>query len=550
MAKNIGRQKSIFETVGVIVLVALLLIQALALVHIASHKGGMHTDEYYSYILSNSYDADCIADDSEMWGRWLDGGEFKKYLAVEYGERFSYGRVYYNNTLDVHPPLYYFLLHTVCSFAPEYYSPWLGMGTNIVLMLATQVLLFLLAKRVTGSSLWAVTPVAIYGGTMAFVDTALFIRMYALLSFFTVLLLLVHHRFVRSDRKRRWIFGCAGVTFLGIFTQYYFAFFAFFIAASCCVWLLCRRDWKSLLLYAAAMLLSVVLVFVVYPAGITQIMGSETTNIGNEVWGNMLNFSGWGRAVLSMGKQVLELLIAGLQGHLLLALGMVAGVVILSLLFRHKAVTTEIALKTELIETLAVCASLIAAVVVITHVSGKFVYVRYIYNLFPVGALVICLFIWMVSKKWKMNENIVALGVVAVWMVGSIGLVENDLCSYLFKERTAQDQEIIELYDDGKRPLLLLNNGCNYQATGLMHFLLAGQEVFLGDYTENLDMEQILSQVDCSHGAVFVVLTDQYWSTGLDGDEVMMDVVSSGTQFSTYEEIGECDFSTAYLALP
>lgn len=548
MAKNAGKQKGI--QIGSAVLVLLLLVQALALVYIASHKGGMHTDEYYSYILSNSYDADCIADDSTMWGRWLDGGDFEKFLAVEDGERFAYGRVYYNNTLDAHPPLYYFLLHTVCSFVPGCYSPWFGIGMNIVLILATQGLLFLLAKKVTGSSLWAVTPVAVYGGTMAFVDTALFIRMYALLSFFTVLLLLVHHGFIRNAHKRGWIPECAAVTFLGIFTQYYFAFFAFFIALSCCVWLLCHREWKSLLLYAVAMLLSVVLVFVVYPAGITQITGSDTNNIGNEVWGNMLNFSGWGESILSLGKQVVELLIAGLQSHRILALCMTAGAGILSILFCHKNTTAETALRTEFIETTAVCASLIAAFVVIAHVSGKFLYARYVYHLFPVGALVACLFIWMASKKWKLNENIVALGVVAVWMVGCAGLVENDLCSYLFKGRTAQDQKIIELYDDGERPLLLLNNGSNYQATGLMHFLLAGKDVFLGDYTKGLDMEQILSQVDCSHGAVFVLLTDQYWSAGLDGDEVMTEVISSGAPFSMYEEIGECDFSTAYLALP
>lgn len=72
MAKNAGKQKGI--QIGSAVLVLLLLVQALALVYIASHKGGMHTDEYYSYILSNSYDADCIADDSTMWaGGWMAG---------------------------------------------------------------------------------------------------------------------------------------------------------------------------------------------------------------------------------------------------------------------------------------------------------------------------------------------------------------------------------------------------------------------------------------------------------------------------------------------
>lgn len=42
-----------------------------------------------------------------------------QYVMVAENERFDYATVYYNQTQDVHPPLYYFFLHTVCSAVPR-----------------------------------------------------------------------------------------------------------------------------------------------------------------------------------------------------------------------------------------------------------------------------------------------------------------------------------------------------------------------------------------------------------------------------------------------
>lgn len=538
------------ETIGICFFAALLLIQALSLVCMGLRKEGMHIDEYYSYILSNSYDSDCISSDDTVWNRWLAGESFQKYLTVENGERFTYGRVYYNNTLDAHPPLFYFLLHTVCSFFSGQYSPWFGMGLNIALILATQIVLFLLTRRITGNTLWGGASVAIYGGTQAFFDTGLFIRMYALLTLLTVLLLLVHYSLLTKPRKRT-ILGCAAITFLGVFTQYYFAFFAFFLALTTCIWFLCRREYKKLMLYAAAMLLAVVLVFVVYPAGITQITGSETNNVGKEVWANLFNFSGWIGAVLSMVQQAAMLMLLGLWQYKWLAACIVVLVVLIAFWIRRKAPESVADdLKKEFLSILTLCLMLAATVFLIAHISGKFTYVRYIYNILPIVALASCLIVRLIARGLRLQGKLIAAGVVVVWLLGTVGVLRDSNCSYLYTERAEQDREIIQLYENGKRPLIMLNKRSNYQPTGLMHYLLAGEDVFLGDYTQIADMEAVLSSVDCSDGVVFIVLTDQYWSNGFDGDEVMREVVSDCAVFGGYEQVGSCDFSTAYLAKP
>lgn len=548
---SMKQKNSAYETVGTILLAVVLIIQAVCLVHVGLQKQGMHIDEYYSYILSNSYDTDRISHDEQVWNTWLSGDSFRKYLTVAEGEQFSYGKVYYNNTQDAHPPLYYFLLHTLCSFFPEKYTPWFGLGLNIILILVTQLLLFCLAREMTGSSLWGVVPVALYGGMMAFFDTTLFIRMYALLTLFTVLLLFLHCRLIKNPYKVSTFLGCFVVTFLGVFTQYYFAFFAFFIAIASCIWLLCRHDYKLLLIYAGGMLFSVLCVFIVFPAGITQITGSETNNVGNEVWGNIFNFSGWKTALISMYDQAYPLVVSGILDYKWAAIGIAVTAFLLSCLFRKKDRDFEQSESDwrKNIPLVAVLLSLLIAIVaLISHISGKFVYVRYIYNLFPVAALAVSMCIWLIAKELKLHKNILAIGVIVVWLLGTAGVVQNNRCSYLFTALADQDEQIMEYYED--RPLVMLNNGSTYQPTGLLHFLLEGDQVFLGNYNKISNIEEIFSQVDCSDGVVVIVLTDKYWSSGLDGKEVLTEIISGCDQLDCYEQIGKCNYSTVYLAYP
>ena len=102
----------------------------------AVRKEGFFADELYSYGLSNSDYAPFLS--------WYYNGEraysgtsaehiysredFMSYVAVQEGQRFDYASVYYNQTQDVHPPVFYFLLHTVCSLFPGSFTKWTGLG--------------------------------------------------------------------------------------------------------------------------------------------------------------------------------------------------------------------------------------------------------------------------------------------------------------------------------------------------------------------------------------------------------------------------------------
>ena len=76
-------------------------------------KSDMFIDEIYTYGLSNSYYTPFIKDATEngtLINARLTREDFMNYLTVNKGEQFSFASVYYNQTQDAHPPLYYMFL--------------------------------------------------------------------------------------------------------------------------------------------------------------------------------------------------------------------------------------------------------------------------------------------------------------------------------------------------------------------------------------------------------------------------------------------------------
>lgn len=537
------------KQIGFILFAVIMLLQVGSLIYMGSQKAGMHIDDNYSYILSNSYDSTKISNDAESWNQWLTGSDFDKFVTVEKGEQFAYSKVYVNNTFDAHPPMFYFLLHTVSSFFPGQYSPWFGLGLNITLILAAQVMLFFFAKEITGSTLWGCVPVAIYGGMQVFFDTTIFIRMYPLVTLLTILLAWKHYHFIKNPKRRSTIVWCALIVFMGVFTQYYFAFISFYLALATCIFLMVRKEWKTLFIYVGSLIGAVAFVFLIYPAGITQITGSETNNVGNAVMGGLFDFSRLFSSVSSMMKSAFEVMLPAVFNVLIPAACIVIITVVLSFVLRKKGQIKLLKLKEcakELIPIGVLFVVLLLCFVTVSHVSAQFLYVRYIFNLFPLFMLLASVLIYKVIDCIGWNKTIVAVGIVLFWTVSTLGLAQENRCSYLMTRQAAEDKQMIELIDE--RPLVVLNNGTTYQPTSLLNYLRDSEEVYMANYEEFDNPDECLSQVDCSEGVVFIVLTDTYWSQGYDGDEVMSRVMDKTTYLDSYSELGECNFSNVYLA--
>lgn len=237
------------------------------LLFFGNKKGGFHEDEFYSYYSSNKT-AGLFEPDRE----WLYSKDYEKEFMVLQGERFRYGLVAQMQSWDVHPPVYYFLLHTMCSLFPGVFSKWLGIAVNIIAFainfwLLAWISLMLGAAvedqgdgenkekyRWTDKRLflaWSVC--AIWGFGAAVISSVMFIRMYQWLTVFIMLCAVIHLRVVmqqNSGKEKKigisFYIPLMVTVYLGFLTQYYYIIFHVFMGIAFCIWLLAGKrgeDW-------------------------------------------------------------------------------------------------------------------------------------------------------------------------------------------------------------------------------------------------------------------------------------------------------------------
>lgn len=217
---------------------------------------------------------------------------------------------------DVHPPLYYYVLRTVCWLTPGIFSKWQGLSINILFFVLSWLTLTAITKELTGydkKKMLAV--VAIFGFSPAVLSGIMFIRMYMMLTFVCLFMLYIHIRsFIGRKRTVKGFYlPVFGLSLWGFYTHYYFAVFLFFLAATFTLYLFVNKDnRRDALVYAGSVLAGLLVAVLCYPASLWHIFrgyrGTEAQsaffdlgnvgerlsfffNLANEyVFGNMLVF--------------------------------------------------------------------------------------------------------------------------------------------------------------------------------------------------------------------------------------------------------------------
>ena len=103
---------------------------------ISNSKIGYNIDEMLSYGLSNHEYGLCVEtlDEYTYEPAVL---AYQRYFTAVDGLRFDYDMVWRNQASDVHPPLFYVILHTICSLRPNAFSKWHGLIINIIFQINT-----------------------------------------------------------------------------------------------------------------------------------------------------------------------------------------------------------------------------------------------------------------------------------------------------------------------------------------------------------------------------------------------------------------------------
>lgn len=317
-------------------------IQMLTAVYFCCQKQGFHEDEYYTYYSTARTYGLTIED-----GEWMERDTYFNEFVVLEGQEFQYGLVKLVQSWDVHPPVYYWLFHTVCSFFPGQFSKWFGLGINLAAFGLSLFLLRYLSLKVTGyNEKLALFVCLFYGFTPAAMSSVVFIRMYALLTVFVYLCAILHMDVVERDRAaigqlseetqkgkcqernaragklsfRRFLLPLMAVTYLGFLTQYYYFIFLFFMASAFCIYLLRRdRNLWNCIRYGISLAVAFVLAYLSYPACLGQMFRGQR---GAQAASNFFDFSNtWMR--LSFFWELLDEYVFGKTLLFLIALSVV-----------------------------------------------------------------------------------------------------------------------------------------------------------------------------------------------------------------------------------
>ena len=253
-------------------------------------KEGYYIDELWSYGLSNSYYSPFLYQEEDYMNTWHQPIFYENYLMVKQGESFSYGSVYNNQIYDVHPPFYYILLHTVCSFFPNRFSKWFGLSINLLFFCASVFLLYKISGLLLGEMNYVrLLPPLLYGLSMGAVSTLIYIRMYMLLTFWTLLFVCLLFLLMKTSANPKKILLLTGIgltTMAGFLTQYYFILFAFFFSAGYIFRNLLTHQWRKTVEYLSAVFAGIVLGILIFPASLHHIFYGQQ---GRRAFSNAFN---------------------------------------------------------------------------------------------------------------------------------------------------------------------------------------------------------------------------------------------------------------------
>ncbi len=249
-------------------------------------KENYFIDEFMTYSLANSK---CLPQIVQEESKYTDYGPYQEYLTVDQNNRFNYKNVWLQQKLDVHPPIYYTLIHTVCSFFPEQFSKWYGLSVNLFCLILIDIILFNLLKKIFHDSTFIPYVIlAGYGTSIIFMNMMVFIRMYALLTLFVISLIYLFYTYYNLEKpKKYWILQYL-IVLGGTLTQYYFLIFLFWISLFIGIDLIKQKKYREGVLFVVDLGLSGLSAIIIFPAMLEHIfMGYR----GKEAVSNVFSFS-------------------------------------------------------------------------------------------------------------------------------------------------------------------------------------------------------------------------------------------------------------------
>lgn len=251
--------------------ISLLLLVMVALLFCIS-KRAFHVDESLSFTLSNH---------PTGWVSYKPFGWFEKLFFSNYAvtdSPFNYSGVYSNQYWDVHPPLYYDILHTICSLFPYRFSIWFGLIINIGSFIVSLVIIYFIVYKQTNKDYLSALAMLLFGLNKHVLDCVIFIRMYMLLTMFVLMFLFFATNIISNKNKRNYL-GLFVITILGGLTHYHFYFIIGSLSLIIAIYLIINKEYKKTIIsFVVVCIAGLLNLFVFFPATFFHLESDHASN--------------------------------------------------------------------------------------------------------------------------------------------------------------------------------------------------------------------------------------------------------------------------------
>jgi len=218
---------------------------------------------------------------------WISRDRMQAYVQCNSGDDFNLLSVYFNVKDDNHPPLHFMLLHVMTSLFKGEIRVWHGCVINLAAMAGTLWLLGLIGNMIFQKKSSTYAAMILYGFSMGIVGTTIWIRMYALLTLWTVWSLYLHLRkYVRGERARS--ASILIVTVLSFWTQYFGLFFMLPLAFVTVIYLFKEKRFKDMWAYIRTMIIAAVIGVGLFPFAVGDVLFSDRGTEALSQWQNGL----------------------------------------------------------------------------------------------------------------------------------------------------------------------------------------------------------------------------------------------------------------------
>ena len=488
----------------------------LAMIIAVKDKINYFIDDMLSYALANSVnDFLFYLNPAERIERAEVHKTFLEYLSVSPGNRTNFDIVWTNQTNDVHPPLFYLLLHCTSSFKVGTFSKWYAAIINIFCMLGVLFVSRKIVKLFTNdntiNNLVSVGIATSYG----LLSLTTLLRMYCLMMFFVTLITYIFLYYVENKITWKFYLSAYVVTVMGTLTHYYFIMYVVLLSVAFGIYLLVNRKFKETGLFVLTMVLAGLSAYLIFPAMIMHIFSSSVGSESLETAGGNASGNLFGNFVAFF-----NLLSDQMFGGLLLIIVVLIAILTVTYFKKFKIEDSK---KTRYVIIYAVIVAFLFVESIVAVESD-----RYLSPIYAVAFTVIMTSLMLlIDKTIKNRKTSMIICTAFVICISALGLV-NGSWPYQCKEsKSLLDFENAHQEAD----LVVVNDGIDYELENNMFNMWDYNSITVLDLEDfyNSDLNEVVE----TDNAVFVLIN-------IDDEEKILNSISERlTKCKNYSYIGK-----------